>query len=204
MKEAMEMDLDIKGKTLQELGLCSHNVPLEDKLKELAFLLKMDLDALWEEGYKRGDREDKSRLWAEFSGDGNVQAILETLMRIMVIDRRDHKNRDQTRETLKSVGSLSEEQADLAMELLEDDAFFEGYDISNDTIARAVKKMEEEERRHRQFLYEIAAKHISSIASRGDLERRNNDNEDFFEVSAWSLCDALDAAYKAGQDSWKS
>lgn len=38
---------------------------------------------------------------------------------------------------------------------------------------------------------------------RSDLETRNSDNEDFLDVSVWTLKAALEEAYKAGQDSKK-
>lgn len=35
------------------------------------------------------------------------------------------------------------------------------------------------------------------------LETRNNDNLDFYDISVWGLKAALEAAYKAGQESIK-
>lgn len=36
------------------------------------------------------------------------------------------------------------------------------------------------------------------------LETRNNDNLDFYDISVWGLKAALEAAYKAGQESIKN
>lgn len=35
------------------------------------------------------------------------------------------------------------------------------------------------------------------------LETRNSDNMDFYDISVWGLKSALEAAYKAGQESIK-
>lgn len=47
-------------------------------------------------------------------------------------------------------------------------------------------------------LLKIAKKHFFAVEERGSLETRDNDHEDFFEVSVWSLKSALKEAYKAG------
>ena len=47
-------------------------------------------------------------------------------------------------------------------------------------------------------LLKIAKKHFSAVEERGSLETRDNDHEDFFEVSIWGLKAALEEAYKAG------
>lgn len=49
-----------------------------------------------------------------------------------------------------------------------------------------------------QNLTKIAMKHIPAIEDRKSLATRDNDHEDFFEVSVWSLKAALVEAYKAG------
>lgn len=49
-------------------------------------------------------------------------------------------------------------------------------------------------------LVKIAAENISALEGRGDLESRNNDSEDFFETSVWSLKAALVAAYELGKN----
>lgn len=48
-------------------------------------------------------------------------------------------------------------------------------------------------------LLEIAKKHFYPVEERGNLETRDNDHEDFFEVSVWSLKAALEEAYKLGK-----
>lgn len=50
-------------------------------------------------------------------------------------------------------------------------------------------------------LLEIAKDRIYAVEQRGDLEPRNNDTEDFIEVSVGSIKDILIAAYKLGQQS---
>ena len=55
-----------------------------------------------------------------------------------------------------------------------------------------------EERKGSEIL-EIAKKHSTAIAERGDLETRNNDNEDFIEISVWNLKAMLQEAYEAGK-----
>ena len=53
--------------------------------------------------------------------------------------------------------------------------------------------------RRDQALLEIAKKHSCAIEERGDLEKRNNDSEDFLEVSIWSLKEMLKEAYELGK-----
>ena len=48
-------------------------------------------------------------------------------------------------------------------------------------------------------LLEIAKKFSYAVETRGDLERRNNDSEDFLEVSVWSLKEMLKEAYELGK-----
>lgn len=50
-------------------------------------------------------------------------------------------------------------------------------------------------------LLEIAKDRIYAIEARGDLEQRNNDSEDFIEVSVGSIQDILIAAYQLGKES---
>lgn len=52
-------------------------------------------------------------------------------------------------------------------------------------------------------LVKIAEENIPELEGRGDLEARNNDREDFFETSVWSLKAALIAAYELGKKSAK-
>ena len=48
-------------------------------------------------------------------------------------------------------------------------------------------------------LAQIAREHIPGLEGRPDLEPRNNDEEDFIDVSVWCLEDALKAAYELGR-----
>ncbi|MDE0724355.1 MAG: hypothetical protein OSB62_06605 [Alphaproteobacteria bacterium] len=48
-----------------------------------------------------------------------------------------------------------------------------------------------------QLLAEIAKKHLNIET----LETRNSDSLDFHDISVWSLKDAIEAAYKAGEQS---
>ena len=48
-------------------------------------------------------------------------------------------------------------------------------------------------------LVKIAQKHIGAMEDRKDLEARDNDADDFFEVSVWGLKAALVEAYKLGK-----
>jgi len=59
------------------------------------------------------------------------------------------------------------------------------------------KKMTKAEK----IIQEIAKKEILAIESRGDLETRRSDGEDFFEVAVWELKKALLEAYNAGKNS---
>lgn len=52
-----------------------------------------------------------------------------------------------------------------------------------------------------ESLVEIAKKHIYPVEVRGDLETRDNDSEDFLDVSVWSIKAALTAAYELGKES---
>lgn len=47
-------------------------------------------------------------------------------------------------------------------------------------------------------LLEIARQQMVSVELRGDLEERENDAEDWLEVSVWSLRSALEQAYLLG------
>ena len=48
-------------------------------------------------------------------------------------------------------------------------------------------------------LLEIAKRLMAAVDSRGDLEARDNDSEDFIEVSIWSLKKTLEEAYLLGK-----
>lgn len=47
-------------------------------------------------------------------------------------------------------------------------------------------------------LLEIVKRNSVSVESRGDLERRRSDSEDFIEVSVWGIKAMLEEAYKLG------
>ena len=51
-----------------------------------------------------------------------------------------------------------------------------------------------------ESLVEIARKHIYPVEARGDLETRDNDSEDFLDVSVWSIKAVLAAAYELGKE----
>ncbi len=50
-------------------------------------------------------------------------------------------------------------------------------------------------------LLEIAKKNSYAVENRGDLEKRNNDSEDFLDISVWSLKEMLREAYELGKRS---
>lgn len=49
-------------------------------------------------------------------------------------------------------------------------------------------------------LLEIAKENSFAVYQRGDLERRGSDQEDFIELSVWSLKDMLEEAYRLGKE----
>lgn len=51
----------------------------------------------------------------------------------------------------------------------------------------------------RKQLVEIAKKNSYRIETRGDLESRHNDDEDFIELSVWSIQSMLEEAYELGR-----
>lgn len=53
-------------------------------------------------------------------------------------------------------------------------------------------------------LVEIAKKNSYSIETRGDLESRHNDDEDFIELSVWSIQAMIEEAYELGKKSAKA
>lgn len=80
-----------------------------------------------------------------------------------------------------------------------------GYDIFEDTygtaeICMGTFEFESEE----QILNKIAREHILAINERGNLKPKNNDEEDFLDISVWSLKAALKAAYEAGRKDGKN
>ena len=50
-------------------------------------------------------------------------------------------------------------------------------------------------------LLNIAKKHSRAVKMRGDLERQNNDSDDFLDISVWSLQSMLEEAYELGKNS---
>ncbi len=49
-------------------------------------------------------------------------------------------------------------------------------------------------------LLEIAKEYSIAIKERGDLKVRNNDSDDFIDVSVWGLEQMLQQAYKLGRE----
>ncbi len=54
-------------------------------------------------------------------------------------------------------------------------------------------------KKEKKMLYEIAAKYIYTVETRGDLEYRYSDEEDFIETSVGGLEAALQEAYECGK-----
>ena len=48
-------------------------------------------------------------------------------------------------------------------------------------------------------LLEIAKRLMAAVDSRGDLEARDNDREDFIEVPVWGIQKAMEEAYLLGR-----
>ena len=62
------------------------------------------------------------------------------------------------------------------------------------------KKMANKELKKENLqLLEIAKKNSYAVENRGDLEKRNNDSEDFLDISVWSLKEMLREAYELGK-----
>lgn len=61
-----------------------------------------------------------------------------------------------------------------------------------------MKKLSKKESRS---LVEIAKKYMYPVEKRGDLETRDNDEEDFLDVSVWGIKAALEEAYRLGKES---
>lgn len=49
-------------------------------------------------------------------------------------------------------------------------------------------------------LLKIAKRFSASVEQRGDLKARNNDSEDFIDISVWGLEQMLQQAYKLGRE----
>ena len=56
-------------------------------------------------------------------------------------------------------------------------------------------------KREANLIETIAEEYIYTVKERGGLEEKGTDAEDFFEVSVWSLREALEAVYEAGKNS---
>ena len=52
-------------------------------------------------------------------------------------------------------------------------------------------------------LEKLALETLNSLNGRGNLETKDNDNEDFFEVSIWGLRDLLEKVYELGKQDEK-
>ena len=52
-------------------------------------------------------------------------------------------------------------------------------------------------------LLKIAKMYSSTVRERGDLEERNNDSEDFIDVSVWGVKKMLEQAYALGAKAGK-
>ena len=53
--------------------------------------------------------------------------------------------------------------------------------------------------RGKKTLLEIAKRLMAAVDSRGDLEARDNDSEDFIEVPVWGIQKAMEEAYLLGR-----
>ncbi len=49
-------------------------------------------------------------------------------------------------------------------------------------------------------LLNIAKKYMAAVETRGDLEERGCDSEDFIEIPVWALEKALEEAYTFGKE----
>ena len=69
-------------------------------------------------------------------------------------------------------------------------------ELKRQCFLEATKRINE---KRDKALLEIAKKNSCAIEERGDFEKRNNDSEDFLEVSVWSLKEMLKEAYEIGK-----
>ena len=58
---------------------------------------------------------------------------------------------------------------------------------------------EEHHQGREKALLEIAKRLMAAVDSRGDLEARDNDSEDFIEVPVWGIQKAMEEAYLLGR-----
>lgn len=71
-------------------------------------------------------------------------------------------------------------------------------ELKRQSFLQATKRRES---KRDKALLEIAKKNSYLIRERGDLEKRNNDSEDFLDISVWSLKQMLKEAYELGKQS---
>lgn len=57
-------------------------------------------------------------------------------------------------------------------------------------------------KKQQEALLEIAKRLMASVDSRGNLEERGCDSEDFIEVPVWGIQKAMEEAYLLGKASW--
>lgn len=71
-------------------------------------------------------------------------------------------------------------------------------ELKRQSFLQATKRREE---KRDMGLLEIAKKNFWEVKERGDLEKRNNDSEDFLDISVWALKEMLKEAYELGKQS---
>ena len=64
---------------------------------------------------------------------------------------------------------------------------------------RKTKKNGGNHHEEEKALLEIAKRLMVAVDSRGDLEARDNDSEDFIEVPVWGIQKAMEEAYLLGR-----
>lgn len=64
---------------------------------------------------------------------------------------------------------------------------------------RKTKKNGGNHHEEEKSLLEIAKRLMAAVDSRGDLEARDNDSEDFIEVPVWGIQKAMEEAYLLGR-----
>lgn len=64
---------------------------------------------------------------------------------------------------------------------------------------RKTKKNGGNHHEEEKALLEIAKRLMAAVDSRGDLEARDNDSEDFIEVPVWGIQKAMEEAYLLGR-----
>ena len=74
------------------------------------------------------------------------------------------------------------------------------YTHKNESEERNMKK-QTLTKKQQEALLEIAKRLMASVDSRGDLEERGCDSEDFIEVPVWGIQKAMEEAYLLGKAS---